>query len=70
LYGGPERGFFACRFYQGERREVVGTDPSTTAEDKDSGLNLDTRTGVLRVWDDASGANGAFDMEAEVISAQ
>lgn len=70
LYGGPERGFFPCRFYAGERRDVVGADPSTTREDKDSALSLDTRSGVLRIWDDASGANGAFDVEAEVLSAQ
>jgi hypothetical protein len=70
LYGGPERGFFPCRFYEGERRDVVGADPSTTREDKDSGFTIDTRSGVLRVWDDASGPHGAFDVEAEVLSAQ
>ena len=68
LYGGPERGFFPCRFYEGERRDVVGTDPSTTREDKDGALSLDTRSGVLRLWDDLSGPNGAFEIEAEVLS--
>jgi hypothetical protein len=70
LYGGPDRGFFACRFYDGERRDVVGADPSTTRQDKDGALSLDTRSGVLRVWDDASGPSGEFQVEAEVLSAQ
>jgi hypothetical protein len=70
LYGGPDRGFFACRFYEGERRDVIGTDPNTTREDKDGALSLDTRSGVLRVWDDPSGPHGAFELEAEVLSAQ
>jgi hypothetical protein len=70
LYGGPDRGFFSCRFYEGERRDVEGADPSTTREDKDGAISLDTRSGVLRLWDDASGSNGAFEVEAEVLSAQ
>ena len=70
LYGGPDRGFFPCRFYEGDRRDVIGTDPSTTREDKDGALSLDTRSGVLRVWDDASGPHGAFELEAEILSAQ
>jgi hypothetical protein len=73
LYGGPDRGYFSCRFYdgeQGEHHDVVGSDPTTTREDKDPALQLDTRSGVVRVWDDASGPNGQFEIEAEVISAQ
>lgn len=73
LYGGPDRGYFSCRFYdgeQGEHRDVVGNDPTTTSEDKDAALHLDTRAGVVRVWDDGSGANGQFEVEAEVLSAQ
>lgn len=73
LYGGPDRGYFACRFYdgeQGEHHDVVGSDPTTSDEDKDAALQLDTRAGVLRVWDDASGNHGQFELEAEVLSAQ
>lgn len=70
LYGGLERGFFPCRFYEGDRRDVVGSDAETTREDKDGAMRLDTRQGVLRVWDDASGSLGEFDVEAEVLSAQ
>lgn len=71
LYGGVGRGFFACRFYEGDRRDVVGGEAETTRTDKtDGAIRLDTRQGVLRVWDDASGALGAFDIEAEVLSAQ
>jgi hypothetical protein len=70
LYGGSDRGYFACRFYEGEHRDVVGNDPTTTREDKDPALHLDTRASVVRVWDDASGAHGQFEFEAEVLSAQ
>lgn len=70
LYGGPERGFFPCRFYEGERRDVVGADPSTTRQDKDGAISLDTRSGVLRLWDDPTGPIGGFEVEAEVLSAQ
>ena len=73
LYGGPDRGYFSCRFYDdgdGVHRDVVGSDPTTTREDKDAALQLDTRSGVLRVWDDASGNNGELELEAEVLSAQ
>jgi hypothetical protein len=73
LYGGQDRGYFACRFYdgaQGEHHDVVGNDPTTTREDKDPAIQLDTRSGVMRVWDDASGPNGEFEVEAEILSAQ
>jgi hypothetical protein len=73
IYGGQDRGYFSCRFYdgeQGDHHDVVGNDPTTTREDKDPALQLDTRSGVLRVWDDASGSNGQFEVEAEVLSAQ
>jgi hypothetical protein len=69
LYGGPERGYFPCRFDDGEEREVVGNDPTTTKDDKDPALHLDTRAGVLHIWDDESGPHGAFDVEAEVLEA-
>jgi hypothetical protein len=73
VYGGPDRGYFSCRFYQaegGQHGDVIGNDPTTTHEDRDSGLYLDTRAGVVRVWDDASGVHGAFELEAEVLSVQ
>lgn len=67
VYGGPDRGFFACQLHETPRRDVVGSDPSTTGTDHDPALALDTRTGVLRVWDDVHGSDGAFDIEADVI---
>jgi hypothetical protein len=73
VYGGPDRGYFSCRFYddeQGEHHDVVGNDPTTTREDKDPALQIDTRSGFLRVWDDAAGAHGQFELEAEILSAQ
>jgi len=66
LYGGPERGYFPCRF-DGDAREVVGNDPTTTRQDKDPALHLDTRAGLLHIWDDDMGSHGAFDVEAEVL---
>lgn len=69
LYGGSERGYFPCRFDDGDEREVVGNDPTTTKEDKDPALHLDTRAGVLHIWDDESGPYGSFDVEAEVLEA-
>jgi hypothetical protein len=48
----------------------MGSDPLTTGSDKDAALHLDTQAGVLRVWDDAHGAHGAFEVEAEVLSAR
>jgi len=70
LYGGTDRGFFPCRFYEGDRRDVVGGEAQTTSEDKDGALRIDTRQGVLRVWDDQGGTLGEFDVEAEVLSVQ
>jgi hypothetical protein len=68
LYGGPNRGYFPCRLFEGGRRDVIGTDASTTGADQDAALYLNTRTGVLRVWDDARGQLGAFKVEADVLS--
>lgn len=68
LYGGPNRGYFPCRLFESPRRDVIGTDPSTTSADQDAALYLDTRAGVMRVWDDARGALGAFKVEADVLS--
>lgn len=70
LYGGPDRGFFPCRLFEGERNEILGSDASTTRVDQDGAIHLDTRTGVLRVWDDASSALGEFQVEADVLSVQ
>jgi hypothetical protein len=69
LYGGPMRGYFPCRLYEGEQRHVVGTDGATTAQDQDAALYLDTRSGVMRVWDDEqSTLGGAFRVEADVLT--
>jgi hypothetical protein len=70
IYGGPERGFFACALYEEPRRDIVGSDPSTTSADHDAALHLDTQAGVLRVWDDARGVLGAFEIEADVLDVQ
>jgi hypothetical protein len=70
IYGGPDRGYFACRLFETPKRGVMGSDPSTTSSDQDAAIHLDTRSGVLRVWDDARGPHGAFNIEADVLSAQ
>jgi hypothetical protein len=67
-YGGPERGYFSCALYDEPRRDVIGSDPNTTASDHDAALHLDTQAGVLRVWDDAQSQWGAFELEADVLS--
>lgn len=69
LYGGPDRGFFPCKLYDdGDQRDVVGADPLTTASDKDAAIQLNSREGVMRIWDDAQGSHGEFIVEAEVLS--
>jgi len=70
LFGGPERGFFACKLFDDERRDVAGTDPSTTGADKDAAFHINTREGVMRIWDDEHGALGEFNVEAEILSIQ
>lgn len=70
VYGGPDRGFFACKLYSEPRRDVVGADNSTTGVDHDAGFSLDTRAGIMRVWDDARGREGAFEIEADVIDVE
>lgn len=68
LYGGPMRGYFPCRLSEGERRDVVGTDGATTSYDQDAALILDTKRGVMRVWDDERGIHGKFRVEADILS--
>ena len=68
-YGGQDRGYFPCIFSV-EHQDVVGSDPSTTRDDHDPAFQIDTRAGVMRVWDDASGEQGTFSLEAEVLSVQ
>jgi hypothetical protein len=70
LYGGPMRGYFPCKLYEGDRRDVVGTDAATTEQDQDGAFVLDTRSGVMRIWDDARGTAGKFKIEADIISVQ
>lgn len=66
LYGGPEAGFFHCVLYEGPRRDVVGSDTQTTADDQDPAMTLDTIHGTLEIRDDASGAHGAIHVLAHV----
>jgi hypothetical protein len=68
LYGGPDRGFFACKLSEQERRDVVGSDPNTTGADRDGAIHLNTIEGVMRIWDDEQGPLGAFAVEAEILS--
>lgn len=68
LYGGPDRGYFPCKIFERPRRGVMGTDPLTTSADQDAAIHLDTRSGVLRLWDDARGVHGVFSIEADVLS--
>jgi hypothetical protein len=70
LFGGPDRGFFACKLFDDARRDVVGTDPSTTSADKDAAFHINTREGVMRIWDDERGELGEFNVEAEILSIQ
>lgn len=70
LFGGPDRGFFACKLFDDQRRDVVGSDPSTTGADKDAAFHINTREGVMRIWDDQQGTLGEFDVEAEILSIQ
>jgi len=70
LFGGPDRGYFVCKLYDDERRDVVGDDPNTTNSDKDGAFHINTRNGVMRIWDDEQGVLGAFDVEAEILSVQ
>lgn len=67
LYGGPSNGYFLCAVYDSPAA-VIGEDIDTTASDSDGSYQLDTRAGRLIVRDDASGAMGAFRVEARVIS--
>ena len=67
VYGGPDLGYFPCAVYDEPRKHVVGSDPDTTARDHDGAMQLDTPSGVLRVWDDLRGPFGAFELEAEII---
>lgn len=68
LYGGAERGYFTCALYDKPRRDIIGSDPNTSASDHDAAMHLDTQAGVLRIWDDAQGPLGAFELEADVLS--
>ena len=49
---------------------MVGSDPNTTAADKDAAILLNTREGVMRIWDDTHGSLGEFNVEAEILSIQ
>ena len=70
LYGGPERGYFPCKLFEDDRPDIVGSDPSPTSADQDGAIQINTREGIMRIWDDAQGPLGAFEVEAEVLSVQ
>ncbi|HEX5659613.1 MAG TPA: hypothetical protein VFX59_20595 [Polyangiales bacterium] len=71
LYGGPDRGYFPCKLYDdGEQRDVIGSDPHTTASDKDAAIAINSRESVMRIWDDDRGVLGEFVVEAEILSIQ
>lgn len=66
VYGGPDAGYFPCVLYEGARRDVVGSDPSTSAEDQDAAMSMNTVGGTFEVHDDDSGRNGAMRLVARV----
>lgn len=68
LYGGGQAGYFPCTIL--EPRGVFGEDTQTTAQDTDASMQLDTRTRLLTLRDDASGPHGAFDLRAGIESVQ
>ena len=68
VFGGPDRGYFACRFETDHRRDVTGSEPVTSGRDGDSAFYINTAEGVMRVWDDEAGMYGAFQIEADVLS--
>lgn len=70
LYGGGTAGFFPCVLYEGPRRDVVGSDSSTSREDRDGSMSLNTIGGSLEIRDDSSGANGEFRVLARVDSVE
>lgn len=67
VYGGPDLGYFPCAVYEEPRPHVVGSDPDTTSRDHDGAMQLDTTSGVLRIWDDLRGPFGQFTLEAEIV---
>jgi hypothetical protein len=68
LYGGPQRGYFPCQVTDGLRTDVIGLDASTSRTDQDPAFKLDTRLGVLSIWDDETGPLGAYKVDADVLS--
>jgi hypothetical protein len=70
VYGGPDRGFFPCVLHVGTQRHVVGADASTTRDDHDAAMKLDTPAGLLKVWDDRFGTLGEFEIVADVIQVE
>lgn len=70
LYGGPTAGFFPCTLFAGPSRGVVGQDPSTTSQDRDAAISIDSVQSHLEVWDDATGPSGEFRVGAHIDSIQ
>lgn len=70
LYGGPTAGFFPCTLFSEPARGVVGTDPNTTAQDRDGAMSIDTTQSHLEIWDDAQGPSGEFRVVAHIDSFQ
>lgn len=70
VYGGPEAGYFPCTLHEQPRRDVVGGDPQTHAEDGDAAMAIDTVAGSVEIWDDATGDLGRFRVVASVDSVE
>ena len=66
LYGGANAGYFPCTMGAPPEREVVGREDHTTREDQDAAFHIDTRDRRIAVRDDATGAHGAYSLEARV----
>jgi hypothetical protein len=68
LYGGGEAGYFPCRLEPRPRVDLVGSDAETSTRDSDAAFEIDTRTGVMTLRDDARGRFGAYELRARVLS--
>ena len=68
LYGGPSAGFFPCVLAPSPARDVAGEDASTSSQDRDAAMRIDTANRSLTIRDDSAGANGEYVVDARVVS--
>jgi len=65
LYGGPNAGFFPCTVGDSPP-SVVGSDTSTTSQDTDAAMDLNTPGGTLTIRDDGTGTHGQYSLTARI----